>query len=449
MLAVSSAGLFLAFLDLTVVNIAFPDVLREFPATTLGDLSWVLNGYNVVFAALLVPAGRYADRLGRRRLFLAGLLLFTAASVACGVAPSPATLVAARVVQAVGAALLIPASLGLVLAAAPVGDRPMVVSLYGAVAGTASGIGPSLGGLLVEVSGWRLVFLINLPIGFAAWLLGRRVLTESRSAKASAAAPDPASGVALTVAIAALALGIVKSEDWGWGSTGVLGCTAGAAAAAAFFVLRARRQEHPLVELSLFRVRSFSGGNAATVLFATGFYAAILCNVLFLTGVWRYSALEAGLAVSPAPILAAATAVPAGHLAGRFGERAVALPGVIIFVAGVAWLMTRVGSSPAFVSEWLPGAACSGVGIGLAFPVLGSAAVREVPAARFATASAVNATVRQLGAVLGIALLVAVVGADAVPALETFQRGWLLAAAIGATAILPIATIPRPRSRAV
>ena len=241
----------------------------------------------------------------------------------------------------------------------------------------------------------------------------------------------------------------MKSDGWGWGSARVIGCLAGSVAAGLFFFLRTRRQAQPVVEPSLFRLRSFSGGNAATAFFATGFYAAILCNVLFLTAVWRYSVLEAGLAVSPAPLVAAATAVPAGRLARRFGERAVALPGVVLFVAGVVWLMTRVGASPDFASDWLPGAVASGIGIGLAFPALGSAAVREVPDSRFATASAVNATVRQLGAVLGIALLVAVVGAEAAPRLESFRHGWLLGAAAGAAAILPILAIPGPRRQVI
>jgi EmrB/QacA subfamily drug resistance transporter len=440
-LAVSAAGVFLAFLDLTIVNIAFPDVLSDFAGASLDDLSWVLNGYNVVFAALLVPAGRIADRLGRKRVFLLGVCVFTAASGACGLAPSAAALVAARIAQALGAALMIPASLALVLAAAAPGTRPIVVSAYGAAAAVASGIGPSLGGLLVEASGWRLVFLINVPIGIAALLAGRRLLVESRAGDEPARA-DVAGGLALVVAIGALALGIVKSDDWGWSSRPTLGCLAVAVAVGAAFTVRATRHAHPLVELDLFRIRSFSAGNLATGLFATGFYAGVLCNVLFLTAVWRYSVLDAALAVSPAPLVAAIAAVPAGRLAARFGERAVALPGVVLFVAAAVWLLARVGSSPDFVGDWLPGAACSGVGIGFAFPALASAALREVPDGRSATASAVNAMVRQLGAVLGIALLVAVVGADVVADLDRFQRGWLLAAVAGAGAIVPALAIP-------
>jgi EmrB/QacA subfamily drug resistance transporter len=440
-LVVTSLAVFMAFLDLTIVNVAFPGIARSFAAIPLADLSWVLTAYNVVFAALLVPAGRLADHVGRRRVFLAGLTIFTAASALCGVAPSATTLIGARALQAIGAAVVIPASLGLLLATFPIARRATVVSLYGAAAGVASAVGPSLGGLLVDVSSWRLVFLVNVPLGLGAYLAGRAILRESR--EPVGAHPDAVGAAALVVSVASLALAITKGEDWGWSSASVLGAFAAAAVTAGLFVCRSRRHRAPLVELSLFRIRSFAAGNASTALFATGFYAAILCNVLFLTSVWRYSVLEAGLSISPAPLAAALVAGPAGRLADRFGQRIVALPGLLLFIVGVAWLAQQVNADPDFTAVWLPGALVYGISIGLAFPALASAAVAVIPPARFATASAVNATVRQLGAVLGVSVLVAILDATAsADPVASFRYGWGLAAAAAAASVIPALFLP-------
>lgn len=443
-LVVTALAVFMAFLDLTIVNIAFPSIARSFAGTSLANLSWVLTAYNVLFAALLVPAGRLADRVGRRRLFLWGLGAFTVASALCGLAPSAPALIGARAAQALGAAVVIPASLGLLLAAFPISRRATVVSLYAAAAGVASAIGPSLGGLLVDASSWRLVFLVNVPVGLAAYLFGRAILQESR--EPGGAFPDLIGAAALVVSVGSLALAIVKGKDWGWSSASILACLATAAVAAGFFVWRSRRHHAPVVELSLFRIRSFAAANVGTALFATGFYAAILCNVLFLTSVWRYSVLEAGLAISPAPLAAALAAGPAGRLSDRFGQRIVALPGLLLFVAGLAWLTQQVDARPDFSATWLPGALVYGSGIGLAFPALASAAVAAIPPARFATASAVNATVRQLGAVLGVSVLVAILdAASSTDPLASFRHGWGFAAAAAALALSPALFLPTAR----
>src|SRR5215212_5963019 len=179
-LAVSSLGVFMAFVDATIVNIAFPNIAQSFPETGISSLSWVLNAYNIVFAAFLVAAGRIADLLGRRRMFLFGLALFTFASVLCAIAPSANALIGFRVIQGLGAAFLVPASLGLVLQAFPAERRAHAVALLSAVGALAAGVGPSLGGLLVSLSDWRLVFLVNLPVGIVAYYLSRRFLVESR-----------------------------------------------------------------------------------------------------------------------------------------------------------------------------------------------------------------------------------------------------------------------------
>ena len=407
---IACTGAFLAFLDATIVNIAFPDIASSFPGASRGLLSWVLDGYFVVIAALLVPMGGLADRFGHKRVFLAGIAGFTAASLLCAIAPSLETLIAFRVLQGVGAAAIAPTSLAIVLDSFPSEKRATGVGLWGAAAAAAAATGPTLGGALVELSDWRLVFLVNLPLGLAVVLAGRRLLpqrpiTDSRL-------PDLPGALALAVGLAAITLGIVEGNDWGWTSAGVLGAFAGAAILLGVVVARSLRHPRPIVEPALFAHRSFAIGNLGTLLFAAAFFSLILGNVLFLTTIWGYTVLQAGAATLPGPALSTVVAGPAGRLADRFGHRAVIVPGTLFFAAGVM-VLRSAGAEPDWLGLWLPGSAMTGIGIGLAFPTLGSAAVRDVPDDRFATASAVNAAFRQVGAVLGTAILVAMVGEPA------------------------------------
>ena len=404
---VASAGAFLAFLDTTIVNIAFPDISASFEGAGRDALSWVLDGYFVVIAALLVPAGGLADRYGHKRIFLLGIAGFTAASLLCAAAPTLETLIAARVLQGVGAALIAPASLALVLDRFPIERRAAGVGLWGASAAAAAAIGPTLGGALVELSDWRLVFLVNLPLGAAIVWAGSRALTE-RPVLDSRLPDLPGAGM-LAGALAVLTLGIVEGNDWGWAAPATLACFVVAAALLGVVVARSTRHPRPIVEPELFALGSFRIGNLGTLLFSAAFFSIVLGNVLFLTSVWGYDILTAGLAVLPGPALSAIVAGPAGRVADRFGHRAVIVPGALVFAAGIM-LLRSAGAEPDYVGTWLPGATLTGIGIGLAFPTLGSAAVRDVPDDRFATASAVNAAFRQVGAVLGTAILVTIVG---------------------------------------
>jgi NTE family protein len=429
-IALTCLGAFVAFLDVTIVNIAFPDVARSFRGTDIADLSWVLNAYNVVFAALLVVAGRIADLMGRRRLYAGGLALFTLASAWCAAAGSPEELVAARVLQAVGAAGVVPASLALLLPLFPPGRRAAAVAIWTATAAVASGVGPSLGGALIDAWGWRAVFLVNVPLGIVAVPLAVRLLAEQR--ETGGRLPDLLGTALLAGAVGSLALGIVQGGAWGWGGARVLGCFAAALALGLLAARRVARHPNPIVDPDLARVPTFAAANAATLVLSAAFYAAILCNVLFLTSVWRLSVLEAGLAVTPAPIVAVIAAGLAPRITARFGERAVVAPGALLLAAGVAWFALETGATPRFVAEWLPGMVLVGAGVGLAFPALGNAVLTAVPDARLATACAVNATARQIGAVVGIAVLVAILGdAGAIDA-AAFDRGWTFCAALAA-----------------
>jgi EmrB/QacA subfamily drug resistance transporter len=427
-LLVTAVAVFMGFLDVTIVNIAFPDIEASFPSASLAGLSWILNAYNIVFAALLVPAGRLADRVGRRRMFLGGLGTFLAASAVCGLAPSVEVLVVARVVQAAGAAALVPTSLALLLPEFPLAQRATATALWGATGAVAAATGPSLGGVLVDAASWRWVFFVNLLIGLAALVPARRLLRESREERPGPL-PD-ALGVALLVAgVGLLSLGIVKGPDWGWGSAEVLGALAGGVLLLVLLAVRSGRHPAPVVELSLFRVRSFAVADAGVFLFALGFYALLLANVLFLTRVWGYSILTAGFALTPGPLMAAVLAPVGGRLSDRFGQRVVALPGGLLFAAGCLGLATSTGAHPHYVADLLPWMVLTGSGVGLSFAAWGSAAVAELPPSRFATGSAVSSCFRQLGAVLGIATLVAVLGTPApADAVATFHDAWHLMA---------------------
>ncbi len=446
-LIVASVAIFMSYLDATIVNIAFPSIHASFPDSKLSDLSWILNAYNIVFAALLVPAGRLADRFGRKRVFLAGILLFVAASVACGLAPSVTWLTGARVVQAVGAAAIVPTSLALLLPEFPVARRATATALWSATGGVAAAAGPSLGGVLVVVAGWRWVFFVNLFFGLPALIPAHRILREHRDEHGSAF-PAPF-GVGLLIAgVGSLTLGIVKSSDWDEPRMAVTFFAAAVLLAA--FVLHARNAARPVVELPLFRVRSFAFANLGVFVFSVAFFALLLANVLFLTEVWHYSIVRAGFALTAGPLTATAMAPIGGRLCDRFGQRVVAVPGGIFFALGTLLLATRVGTSPAYAAAFLPGISLTGVGVGLTYSAFGSAAVAELPLNRFSTGSGIYTMSRQIGAAVGIALLIALLGTPGPDtALDTYHRLWALMIVGGLGSAAAGVSLGRVRARHV
>ena len=427
MLAVAVLGTFMAFVDATIVNIAVPDIGRQF-GSRLSSVSWVLNAYNIVFAAFLVGGGQLADLLGRRRVFVFSLSLFTLASALCAASPSLGFLVAARTLQAAGAAMLVPSSLAIVLEASPEGERTHAIAMWSAVAALAAGIGPPLGGLLITASSWRLVFLVNIPVGVVAITLAHRVLVESRS-PGQRRMPDLFGALILALAIGGLVLGVVKGPEWGWTSAGVVVSFALSVLLGSAFVVRTGRHHNPLVDLKLFQGRAFAVANGVTVVMSAGFYAYTLCNVLFLTSVWRYSILSAGLALTPGPFTAIAVATLSSRLVQRYGARVVAVPGALVWAAGMVYFARALTLHPDFLGHWLPGMVILGLGAGLTFPTLSGAAVGSVPGTRFAMATALNSVSRQIGAALGVAVLIAILNNPApLQALGAFRRGWTFGA---------------------
>jgi EmrB/QacA subfamily drug resistance transporter len=434
----------MAQLDLFIVNIAVPAMARDFHGAGLSGLSWVLNGYAIVFAALLVPAGRLADHFGRRRFLLVGVVIFTVASILCAIAPNLEFLIGGRVIQAVGAALIVPTSLGLLLPAFPARQHTMVVGVWAAVSAVAASSGPPVGGLLVGLS-WRWIFLINVPIGVAAVTVGLLILPEVR-AQRGARLPDGVSAVALLAAITLLILATVQGPSWGWGSAATVSLLVVAGLATVLTVLRTLRHPNALIEARLFRSREFTAAAIALFLFFIAFAVWLLITVLFLQDLWHYSAVRAGLAISPGPLTAAVFAVNSGRIAARFGRMTPAVTGALAVAVSAGFWFVAAPAHPSYLAGFLPGLILAGAGAGLVqSPLFGAAST--LPPDRATTASAVLNMSRQLGSAIGVAVLVALLASPHPDALGLFHRGWLLevatAVAAGLVVILLRSSTPR------
>ncbi|MFZ6768722.1 MFS transporter [Undibacterium sp. Di26W] len=420
---VASIAVFLVSIDTTVLFAAFGAMRAGFPDSTAADMSWVLNAYTIVYAALLVPAGKLSDTHGRRRIFLLGLMLFLLASAGCGFATGVGVLVSARVLQAVGAALLVPSSLALVLGAFSIERRAVAVSLWGAVGGLAAALGPSVGAAMVASLGWRWAFFINLPLGLVAWVYGRNRLTEWRNANMDTSFDLP--GTALLMAgVGLLAFGIVQSEALGWRSPAVVGLMFVGFCVLLGFVAWARHTPHPALDLSLFADPTYRNVNIATLVFGIAFAMMFFGLFFFLMQIWHYSLPMAGLAVSPGPLLVVPVAIIAGRRATRIGHRPLLVGGSVLYAAGGLWLYLLAGNVPNFLGIWLPAMVLTGTAVGMVLPSLSGAAVAQLAPERFGIGSAVNQSVRQIGAVLGVSATVAFVGHNA-PQLADFQQLYL------------------------
>ncbi len=428
-LVIVCAGVVLASLDLFIVNVALPQMARSFGTRGLGSLSWVLNAYAIVYASLLVLFGRLADRYRRDRAFLLGVAVFVAASAACAAASSLPMLVAFRVVQAAGAALLTPTSLGLILATFPPERRHSAVRAWTAVGGFAAALGPAVGGVLV-MANWRWVFIVNVPIGLAALVAGWRLLPEVPGQRIPW--PDALSALLTTAGVGALTLGLVEGDTWGWGSTRTIGALTLATLVLALFAARSARHHNPLVDRALFRVRPFTGASAVAILFSVAFGAMLLSRVLWAQDVWHWSALTTGFSIVPGPIMVPLCSfLVAGRLIARFGPGIVIAAGSTIFAAGMAWMALAAGLQPDYVGDVLGGLILTGIGVGLTLPTLMATAASSLPPTAFSTGSAVVNMLRQVGLALGVAVLIAVLGTPHSPAqvLTAYQRGWIVTAA--------------------
>ncbi|MGP4023343.1 MFS transporter [Actinomadura sp. 3N407] len=407
----AAGATFLAMLDATVANLAVPDLRADFPGSSLSGLTWMITLYAVLFAALLAPAGRLADLLGRRTLYQWGVGLFTLASLGCALAPNVPVLLATRGVQGAAAAAMIPASLALLLRDTPAGRRAGAIGLWSAAGAFAAAIGPSLGGVLVDQFSWRSLFIINVPFGLAMLLGGLRL---PRAEGGHGRLPDLIGTVLLGGGVGGVALGVTQTRDWAWTDTRTLALLIGGAAMVALALWRSARHPVPALEISLWRSRRFAFANAASFLYGTALYSWLLLGVLYLTAQWDYSILKAGLASTPGALTATAAAIVMGRLTGRIGVRPAVTGGALIMVASGTWAFASLPSEPHFLTFWLPVGLLVGTGMGMLSTGTASAAALSVDPQRFAGATGLNTTARQLGGALGIAVLAALLPAHAV-----------------------------------
>lgn len=406
---VASIAAFLVSLDATMLYAAFGPIRASFPSAAPEDLSWILNAYTVVYAAMLIPSGGLSDTYGRKRIFMSGVILFLAASACCGIAASVLWLVVARVTQAVGAALLTPASLSIVLDAFPISKRAVAVSLWGAVGALAAAIGPSLGSLVIDAAGWPWAFYINIPLGAISLWYGASMLSESSRHDHK----KPIDGVGmllLIIAVGAIALSIVQADSPRWSRTEVVSIFATGLVAIASFIAWARATPYPLVDLRLFHNATYRYVNLATLSFGTAFAMMFFTFFFYMQGVWHYSLPLAGLAVTPGPLLVIPTAIVAGRIAAHHGHRPLLVGGSVLYAASGLWFLLVPGAEPDYLGAWLPGLVISGISVGLVLPSLSGAAVAKLPASHYAVGSAVNQATRQIGSVLGVALTVLLLG---------------------------------------
>lgn len=429
-LVVASGAAFVAFLDATVANLAVADLRGDFAGASVADASWVITLYAVAFAALLAPSGRVADVLGRRRLLVAGVGGFTAFSLACALAPSLGVLLVARGLQGATAAMMLPASLAIVLRDAPPERRAAAIGAWSAAGALAAAAGPALGGVLVEAFGWRSVFFITVPVGLAILAGARRVPAIAGD---GGRLPDALGTVLLGAGVGLAALGISRAAPWGWGDARTLACLGGAVVAVALALWRSAGHPAPAVETALWRSPAFRLANLASLLYGAMLLPWLLLGVLFLVQVWGYSVLEAGLAVTPGAVSAALVAVGVGPVVARHGPRWVVVAGAAT-IAGVGlWLALALPAEPRFLALWLPAGVLVGMGMGAVTTGLSSAAALSVPPARFAAGTGLNQTARQVGGALGVAALATILeGGEGVGAyVDVYVLCTIAAAAAG------------------
>ncbi|HEX6471610.1 MAG TPA: MFS transporter [Streptosporangiaceae bacterium] len=402
----ASGATFLAILDATIANLAVAGMRKTFHDASVADLSWVISLYAITFAAILAPAGRLADVMGRRTLYAIGIGLFSLMSLICAIAPVLPVLLAARALQGVGAAAMIPASLAVILVDSPPERRLAAIGVWSASASAAAAVGPSLGGLLIDAFTWRAVFIINVPIGIALLVGLMRVVQGSAGRRGPL--PDVLGTAALALGIGGLVLGVTKGTDWHWTGTRTLTSLAVGAALVALALWRSARQQVPAIETKLWRNRTFALANVVSLLFGAALYAWLLVGVLFLVNVWHYSELAAGFALSPGAVFSAVAAIGIGRALGRWNPRVAVLAGCVLITAMAAWLVVWLPADAHFVQLWLPTATISGFGFGAVSTGVSSAAALSVQPVQFAGATGLNMAARQVGGALGIAVLAAI-----------------------------------------
>jgi EmrB/QacA subfamily drug resistance transporter len=417
-LAVLCLGLFMILLDGTIVNIAIPHIQTYFD-TGFGEIEWVMNAYILAFAVLLVTLGRFGDLWGRRKVFIAGMALFTAGSLACGLAPTIGLLIAFRVLQGVGGAAMMPSTLSIIAAVFPAGKRGAAMGVWGGVSGLATAIGPTLGGVIVQYvtwpsagDSWRWIFLVNIPIGIVGIVLALRLVPESRNPTAVKTLDLPGVGL-VTASLFCLTFALIEGQSYGWTSAVIVGLFVASAIAFLLFSRREHRVSQPLIDFSLFRSLTFAAGNATGLLLSAAMMGAFFMIPIFLQSVLGYSAIKAGLVMVPMSVIIIFAAPAAGVLSDRVGGKWIVALGMFMLALGLAWMAGLLPGIAAISPDTTPLSLLvpfliSGIGIGLAVAPVTSAVMATAPRDRIGNASGVLSTMRQVGSLLGIAVLGAV-----------------------------------------
>ena len=441
-LGAATAAAFMVVVDVSIVNVAFPSIQKSLGASNAA-LSWIVSGYSITVGSFLLLSGRLADRQGRRKMFNLGLAIFAVGSLFSGVAPEVEVLIAARVVQAMGGSLIMPSSLAMVLPEFPVSRRSAAIGMWGAMGALGAAFGPSIGALLIEGLGWRWIFYVNLPIAALVFMASTRLVRESRD-EDSEGRLDVVGVPMGTLALALVMVAIVQGEGWGYGDPRIVVFAVVGVVLLPFVVWRSRSHPNPLLDLSLFSYRSFSSATASFGLYALGFVPGFLMSSLLLQDLWGLTVLEAGLGLTPGPIMASALSVPIGRMADRWGHRWLLTSGVALCGLSYLWLLLLAGESSAYFAVFLPSSIALGTGVGLSIATFVSAAMCDIPPSRFAIANATTRTVQQVCFALGIAVVVALFSsAPAGELLIGFQRAWIwVIVTFAASAVVIMATFP-------
>jgi EmrB/QacA subfamily drug resistance transporter len=445
-LALTSLAYFIVVLDSTAVITALPRMQQDLHVG-LDTLQWTVNAYGIAFAAGIITAAALGDRLGRRRVFIAGLALFTLASAACAVAPSATTLIVARAVQGVGGAAVLPLSLTILTTAYPAQRRGAIVGIYGGLAGLAVALGPLVGGAVTEGLDWHWIFWVNVPLGVAGSLLSLRLLPETYGGAARLDLP----GVALvTAGVVGLVWGLARTGQAGWGSAEVIGAlAAGAVLLAGFFVWEARAAE-PMLPLRLLRIRTFAAGNATGFLMTGSTFSAAFLITQYFQFALGYSPLVTGLRLLPWLVTPMVISPVAGALSDRIGRRPVIVTGLLLQAGGFVWVavtMSPTGGTAGVVLALL----VAGVGISMALPTVPTAVLSSVQLAEMGKASGIQNMMQRFGAVFAIAIATSVFGAfghlgSAASVTSGFRPALAVAAGLsllGALSALAITARPR------
>jgi len=402
-----SFGLFMIMLDNTVVNVALPSIQKSL-GLQVSELEWVVAGYALTFGAFMLTGGKLADLFGRRRIFVTGLVVFTAASLACGLATGPDMLIGARVVQGLGAAMMNPATLSIITVTFAPRERGMAIGIWAGVSALALAIGPLTGGVISEYVNWNWIFFINVPIGLIAIAFAFAFIKESKDTSLEQR-PDIPGLVSSAIGLFALSYALIEANNYGWGSTRILVSFAIAAVALVTFVLLELHQRLPMLDLSLFKNKTFSGANTVMLLVGLAMFGVFFFVSLFVQEILGYSPTQAGAAFLPWTLLIVVLAPQAGRISDRVGARWLVTSGMIV-LAGSLFLFSRMGAGSDFWTL-LPAMILGGIGMGVMMAPVTSTAMGSVPRDKAGVGSAVLNSMRQVGGSLGIAVMGAIVAA--------------------------------------